>query len=76
MKIVDGPWKQTRMIPMPMRELDELDARQVRAQPLHISLPRLLLGTGVEQDRVLDVSFRGCLYETEDKNVKKTSPGL
>lgn len=50
------------MVPMPVRELDELDGRETRMQPPCIALPYILFGACVEEDGMLHVVFGRCLF--------------
>ena len=54
---------------MPVRELDRLDGRDVRAQPLDVRLPDGFLGAGVEEHRVSGVALDSCL---ENQRAKTT----
>ena len=61
------------MIPVPMREVYELDGRDIRPESLDIPLPHIFFGARVEEQCVSLVSFYACLTKRVQKAVKQCS---
>jgi hypothetical protein len=52
------------MVPMPMRQLDQLNRGEIRPQSLHVPLPYVAFRAGIEEHGMLFVAFGSCLHCT------------